>query len=226
MPNAPDIPPPVNRSVLLAGASGLVGRCLLQGLLNDPSVACVHSLARGEVKLQHPKLVSHVVSFAALPPLPAVDEVYLAVGTTIRQAGSQQAFRAVDFGINLAVAQAAVAAGARRIGLVSALGADAHSRTFYSRVKGELEDALSALPLAALVVAQPSLLLGDRDALGQPTRRMEQLATFITTLLGPLLPLKIRPIAAQSVARALLSRTPTAQGKVILPSAEMQVFRQ
>src|SRR5581483_6669242 len=79
----------------------------------------------------------------ALPPLPPVDEVYLALGTTIKVAGSQAAFRAVDYDANLAVARAALAAGARRCGLVSAMGADAKSKVFYNRVKGELEEALA-----------------------------------------------------------------------------------
>ena len=127
----------------VAGATGLVGREILRGLLADETVAAVHALGRRPLALQHPRLTSHVVEFASLPTLPALDEVYLALGTTIKVAGSQAAFRAIDFDANLAVARAAKAAGARRVGLVSAMGADARSRIFYSRVKGELEEALA-----------------------------------------------------------------------------------
>src|SRR5688572_1122936 len=122
------------RTVLVAGASGLVGRAILQGLLADDTVAAVHTLGRRPPGTQHPKLSAHTVDFGSLPPLPRVDEVYLALGTTIKVAGSQAAFRAVDLDANLAVARAAHAAGARRLGLVSAMGADSQSSLFYNRV--------------------------------------------------------------------------------------------
>jgi uncharacterized protein YbjT (DUF2867 family) len=208
--------------VALAGATGLVGRALLEGLLADESVTSVHALGRREPGIIHPKLNTHVVDFAALSPLPPLDEVYLALGTTIKTAGSQTAFRAVDFDANLAVARAALAAGARRAGLVSAMGADAKSRIFYNRVKGEIEDALTQLTFEGLVIARPSLLVGDREALGQPVRTAERMATAVSKLLGPLIPANYRPIAAAKVARALLARVPATRGRVVLLSGEMQ----
>ena len=110
-----------------------------------------------------------IVDFRAIPPLPPLDEAYLALGTTIKQAGSREAFRAVDLDANLAVTRAALGAGARRVGLVSAMGADAASTVFYNRTKGELEDALKALPLETLVIARPSLLAGDRSGCISPS---------------------------------------------------------
>jgi len=210
-----------SRTVVIAGATGLVGREILKGLLADDSVKAVHALGRRALE-SHPKLTSHVVNFAALPPLPPVDEAYLALGTTIKVAGSQAAFRAVDFDANLAVARAAMAAGARRAGLVSAMGADAHSRIFYSRVKGELEDALAALNFEGLVIARPSMLVGDREALGQPVRSGERIAMYIGAVLGPLIPANYRPIAASDVARALLTRVPTARGREVLLSGAIE----
>lgn len=210
------------RTVVIAGATGLVGRELLAGLLSDPAVGAVHSLGRRAPSLQHAKLTPHVVDFAALPPLPAADEVYLALGTTIKVAGSQAAFRAVDYEANLAVAKAALAAGVRKLGLVSAMGADANSRVFYSRVKGELEDALAQMPFAGMVVARPSMLVGNREALGQPVRRGEVWAFALGQALGFLIPANYRPIAAADVARALLSAVPLATGKKILLSGAMQ----
>lgn len=210
------------RTVVLAGATGLVGREILRGLLADDSIKTVHALGRRAPDREHPKLASHVVDFAALPPLPPVDEAYLALGTTIKVAGSQAAFRAVDFDANLAVARAAIAAGARRIGLVSAMGADARSRIFYSRVKGELEDALAALNVEGFVIARPSILIGDRETLGQPIRSGEKLAMRITALLGPLIPANYRSIAASDVARALLTRVPKARGREVLLSGAMR----
>ena len=210
------------RVVAVAGATGLVGRAILEGLLEDNSVTAVHALGRREPGVTHPKLTPHVVDFKTLPPLPPLDEVYLALGTTIKAAGSQTAFRAVDFDANLAVARAALDAGARRAGLVSAMGADAKSRIFYNRVKGETEEALTRLPFDGLVIARPSLLAGDRDALGQPERLGEKVATALSKLFGPLIPANYRPIAATNVARSLLARVPASVGRVVLLSGEMQ----
>lgn len=212
----------MTRTVLLAGATGLVGRELLLQLLADPSVAQVHALVRRPLAAHDPRLTAHIVDFAALPALPAVDEVYLALGTTIKVAGSQAAFRAVDFDANLAVARAARAAGARRVGLVSAMGADAKSRVFYSRVKGELEQALAGVGFDGAVIARPSLLVGDRAALGQAVRAGEHVGMQVGRWLRPLIPADYRPIAAADVARALLAAVPRAHGTHILRSGDMQ----
>ena len=88
---------PDGRTALVAGASGLVGREILQGLLADDSVAAVHSVGRRELPLAHPKLTQHRVDFKAPLTLPRVDEAFIALGTTIKVAGSQEAFRAIDF---------------------------------------------------------------------------------------------------------------------------------
>ncbi len=213
------------RRAVLAGATGLVGGAILRALLADESVAAVHTLGRRPPPLTHPRLTAHVADFAALPPLAPVDEVYLALGMTIKAAGSHAAFRAVDFDANLAVARAALAAGARRAGLVSAMGADARSVFFYNRVKGELEDVLATLPFEGLVIARPSLLLGDRRALGQPERPLERYSMVATRILAPFIPVNYRPVAADDVARSLLARVPTAQGRVVLLSGELRARR-
>jgi len=211
----------VTRTIALAGASGLVGREILRGLVADASVSAIHVLGRRAVE-PAPKVASHVVDFRSLPALPRVDEVYLALGTTIKIAGSQEAFRAVDFGANLAVARAAIAAGAKRAGLVSAMGASSKSRIFYSRTKGELEDALAALAFEGLVIARPSMLAGDRATLGQPVRPGEGYALAVSRLLGPLIPRNYRSVAAADVAHALLTRVPVARGREVVPSGDMQ----
>lgn len=210
-----------SRTALLAGATGLVGGQILQALLADPAVAKVHVLARRPLSIRHAKLRVDVVDFAQLPVLQAVDEAYLALGTTIKVAGSQDAFRAVDLDANLAVAQAAIAAGARRIGLVSAVGASSRSSVFYNRVKGELEDALKAMSLDALVIAQPGLLLGDRKALNQPPRFGEEFVGPVLKLLSPMLPGTFRPVQAVAVARSLTRTLPSAKGLVVLSSDEL-----
>lgn len=210
------------RTALVAGATGLVGREILQGLLADDDVAAVHALVRRPLGVEHAKLTAHVVDFAALPTLPAVQETYLALGTTIKVAGSQPAFRAVDFDANLAVARAARARGATRLGLVSAMGANPHSRIFYNRVKGELEEALAGLGYERLVIARPSFLAGDREALGQPERAGEKTALRVSEALRPFIPKKLRSIAARDVAGALLRAVPAASGSQLLLSDRMQ----
>ena len=102
------------------------------------------------------------------------------------------------------------------------MGADAKSRIFYNRVKGELEEALTQLPFDGLVIARPSLLTGDREALGQTERPLEKVSLAVSRFLRPLIPANYRPIAAGDVARALLASVPAAQGRAVLLSGAMQ----
>lgn len=212
------------RRALLAGATGLVGRAMLPLLLRGH--ASVDLLLRRPVPAlgADPRLRPHVVDFARLgDTVPAVDDVFIALGTTIAVAGSEAAFRAVDFDAVVATARAARAAGATRLALVSALGADAGSRVFYNRVKGETEAAVAGLGYASVAIARPSLLLGDREALGQPVRRLEALAMRFSRPLSLLVPRAVRPIAAVDVAAALVAAAARGEpGVRILASGEMQ----
>lgn len=210
------------RTALVAGATGLVGREILNGLLADDSVAAVHALGRRPPPVKHPKLHHLSVDFSDFFALPNVDEVYLALGTTIKVAGSQEAFRKVDFDANMAVAKAARAEGAKRIGVVSAMGASPRSPIFYNRVKGELEDAIEHLGFDGLVIARPSFLAGDRESLGQPARGGEKLALKVSRVLRPVIPANLRAIPAADVAAALLRNVPSARGRKVLLSGQMQ----
>ena len=192
------------RVVMVAGATGLVGREILAALLADKSVKTAHSVGRRTIDLQHPKLVQHVVDFANLKDLPPVDDVLIALGTTIKVAGSQAAFRAVDFEAVIALARAARAQGATKLGVVSAMGASANSPIFYNQVKGEMEAAVSALGYASVSIAQPSMLAGDRAALDQPLRSGEGLALTVSRWLKPLIPANYQSVQASDVAAGLL----------------------
>lgn len=188
--------------MLLAGASGLVGGHLARQLA-QPDRPLLMPLRRPQARLLA------LAGAQALPwPLPAdlpsIDLALCALGTTMASAGSREAFRAVDFDAVLQFAHAAHAAGATRFGLVSALGADVQSRLFYNRVKGETEAAVAALGFRQLVIAQPSLLLGERTALGQQPRAGEGLAQGLSPLLAPWMPKRWRPVAADAVASSLL----------------------
>ena len=214
------------RTALLAGATGLVGRALLPLLLAGKHYRGVHVLLRRAVPdiKAGPELKVHLVDFGMLPAaFPTVDDVFIALGTTIKAAGSEAAFRQVDFAFVVNTARAARAAGARRLAVVSALGANAKSRVFYNRVKGEMEAAIAQLGYECVVIARPSLLLGDRAALGQPVRSGE---VWAARLFGPLrwmVPKGVRPIHVRAVASALLSAIPTAKpGVHVLKSGAMQ----
>ncbi len=196
------------RTALLAGATGLIGRELMPMLLAGKHYRSVRVLLRRPAPdfKSSAKLKIHRVDFASLPTaFPTADDVFIALGTTIKVAGSEAAFRQVDFDFVVNIARAARIAGATRLAVVSALGADAKSRVFYNRVKGEMQAAIAQLGYESVVIAQPSLLLGDRAALGQPTRSGEIWATRLAGPLGWILPKAVRPISARTVASALLA---------------------
>lgn len=184
----------------LLGATGLVGRELLGQMLADPSISRVTAVARRSTGVGHPKLQEHIVALDEIEQHPSAfvsDVVFCALGTTIKTAGSQEEFRKVDHDYPLRAAKLALTAGARHYLLVSALGADARSRIFYNRVKGEVERDIKALGLAALTIAQPSLLLGPREK----QRRGERIAAALAWLT----PDKYKPIHARDVAAALIA---------------------
>src|SRR3990167_4046282 len=182
--------------ILLAGASGLTGEHLLDRLLNEPTVA--HVLAPTRRPLAgHPHLANPVGELSTLLPQLSgnFDTAFCCLGTTLKQAGSQAAFRAVDHDLVLAFAERARALGARHLLVISALGADANSSVFYNRVKGEMENALHAQNWPQLTIARPSLLLGPRREFRLGERLIAPLARWI--------PGKYRGIQACTLARAL-----------------------
>lgn len=217
------------RVALVAGATGLVGREVLAALLTDKRYSAVHCVGRRASPVRHPKLFDHIVDFAALSTfadIGHVDDVFIALGTTIKTAGSRAAFRAVDFDAVIAVAQAAKRCGATRLGVVSAMGADARSPIFYNRVKGEMEDTLAKLGYQKLVVARPSMLDGNRAVLAQTARPAEHWGLLAMTLLKPLIPANYRAITAAQVAKALVAGVNSADsGMRVLLSGEMQSTR-
>jgi uncharacterized protein YbjT (DUF2867 family) len=189
------------KSVLLAGATGLVGRECLAALLADSSFSPVTILIRQPLPSPpaSDRLAARVVDFEHLDRETSafsVDQVFCCLGTTMAKAGSRDAFRRVDYDYALRVAQLALAGGANHFLLVSALGADATSRVFYNRVKGELEQAVGRLGYRSLTIVRPSLLLGERHE-----RRLgEEIAKRFTAFT----PAPWRPVHAKQVAAALV----------------------
>ncbi len=207
----------------MAGATGLVGQEILATLLADESYSAVHCVGRRALAQQHPKLTSHVVDLAALQGLPQIDDCFIALGTTIKVAGSQEAFRAIDLQAVEAVALAAKASGATKLGVVSAMGANSHSSVFYNRIKGEMELSLARMGFKSLVIARPSLIDGDRSALGQAGRSGEGMGLLLARRLRALIPANYRAIAAGDIAHALIRQVKTGTpGVMTLMSGEMQ----
>jgi uncharacterized protein YbjT (DUF2867 family) len=152
------------RVAVVAGASGLVGSECLRQLLQSSDYDQVIAMVRRPLETSHPKLFQINVDFSNLPIRSefAGADVFSALGSTMKQAGSREAFRRVDYDATLSFAKMAAEGGARQFVLVSSIGANSHSATFYLKVKGELEDALRSLPFRALHIFRPSFLAGDR----------------------------------------------------------------
>lgn len=221
-------------TALIVGATGLVGRHVLTQLAQDPGVGSVRALLRRPMRpeelvppsalarLPEGKLELPVADFdqlAAHPEWFAADQVFCALGTTIRQAGSQAAFRRVDFDYPLQVARLAKAQGARHFLLVSAVGADARAKVFYSRVKGELEDAVRALAFESFTVAQPSVLVGERDEV--------RVGEMLAQKFGFLTPARYKPVRAWQVAEGLVQAAHAARpGVQVLDNITMRGLKQ
>lgn len=217
------------RVAMVAGATGLVGQAVLADLLAGNLYRQVHCVGRRPLPpalSDNPALLQHMVDFSresTFSNLPALDDCFIALGTTIKVAGSQEAFKAIDLDAVITVAKVARRCGATRLGVVSAMGADARSSIFYNRIKGQMEDALGTLGYETLVIARPSMLAGDRTALQQPERRGEGYALTLTRMLRPLIPANYRSIAAADVAHALVHAVQTAKpGAYRLLSGDMQ----
>ena len=196
----------MQKTALLAGASGLIGSQLLPLLLNSERYAKVIVVGRKAVPVMHPKLVQVVTELGKLEDVRLkliADDVYCCLGTTMKQAGSKEAFFKVDF---LYVVQlAALSAGnfAAQFMVVSSMGANAESSVYYSRVKGEMEAAVGQTPFRAIHIFRPSLLLGER---AQP-RLGERVAAVVLRAVSPLMRgplLKYRPVTGATVAAAML----------------------
>jgi len=194
-----------SKKALIFGATGLVGRELLSILLESEQYEHVIAMVRSPLPLSHPKLTQHTVDFAKLEDHAAafaVEDVFCCLGTTIRKAGSQEAFAKVDVDYPLAIARLAKQAGARHLAVVSSIGANIDSRTFYLRMKGKMEEGIRRLGPPSVHAFRPSLLLGKREEV----RFGEQFASVLSRMFaflmgGPLR--KYKPIAGRTVALAM-----------------------
>lgn len=213
------------RNALIAGASGLVGSSLLKQLLNNDLYENIVVIVRKPLEIKHPKLTQLQVDFNSLETLKVgfpVHDVFCALGTTIKTAGSQEAFYKVDYTYVVNLGQWCVNNAVQRFLIVSAMGASAGSGIFYNRVKGEMEAAVSQLSIPQIQVFRPSLLMGNRTE----KRGGEKIAQLIMgglgfLFVGPLL--KYKAIHAAVVAGAMIkSAVSGADGFTVFDSGQMQ----
>jgi uncharacterized protein YbjT (DUF2867 family) len=194
-------------NAILLGASGLVGGFCLQALLADSDFSRITLLnRRGLAIAPDPRLTQKTVSFENLTAtdFAGADDIFCALGTTIGKAGSQEAFRRVDFGYPLAAAQRALQAGAKQFVLVSSVGADATTKNFYLRTKGELEQEICKLGFTAIHIFRPSLLLGKREEFRFGERIVATLMpVFGFAMAGGLK--RYRAISAENVGKAMVA---------------------
>ncbi|MCB2379931.1 NAD(P)H-binding protein [Hymenobacter sp. BT635] len=196
----------LQKTALIAGASGLIGSQLLPLLLASDRYAKVIAVGRRPLPMVHPKLEQRVLDLDQLEQhrmALIADDVFCCLGTTMRQAGSKEAFYKVDYLYVVKLAAVTATNFAAQFIVVSAMGADAGSRIYYNHVKGEMEEAVRQTQFRAIHIFRPSLLLGDRSE----KRTGEQIGAVLLQVLNPLLigPLrKYRAVQASSVARAML----------------------
>ncbi len=193
------------KTAIIIGATGLVGGHLTQKLLHDDCYKLVKIFVRKSIGIVHPKLEEHVVDFNQLETWKndiSGDELYSAIGTTIKKAGSKEAQYKIDFTFQYECAKAAVPNGVIKYLLVSSAGANAKSRSFYLRIKGKLDDEVSELPFKQIYIFRPSILAGER----KEKRRGEVIGIsaikFLAKIISPLR--KYRPINAEMVAETMI----------------------
>jgi len=211
-----------SKTALLIGATGLIGDLLAHQLVDSPDYSSVKVLIRKSLTWQHPRLQE--VQFDFDHPnglLTQADDIFCCLGTTMKKAGSRDAFRKVDYQYPLDIARLGLANGAKQFSIVTAMGADTNSSFFYNRVKGEVERDLTALGYPTLLIFRPSLLLGNRTE----NRFGERLAEGAMRLFAPLIPARYRGVDAAKVANAMRQ---TAQqgltGKHIFESDALQGY--
>ena len=189
----------MGKTALVVGATGAVGREIVHGLCENENYDKIIVWARRELKFSHEKLETQIVNFSDVKNMPPreIDEIFCALGTTMKQAGSREAFLRVDVDYVYAAAKWGKAAGVRRFVLVSAPGASEGSLSFYLRAKGRIERRVSELGFDSLQIVRPPIILGERS----DTRLLERLAAAVFKLLPACVLGKFRPLSGAHIAR-------------------------
>lgn len=195
------------KTALIIGSSGLIGSQLLELLLESKEYSTIITFVKRDSGIQHPKLKQHIIDFdkpETYNELVVGDDFFCTIGTTIKNAGSQEAFRKVDFEYPKLFANLAMKSNIKQFLIISSLGADANSGNFYLKTKGEIQDFLRECNFENVSVLQPSLLLGNRTEF----RLGEKIAAFFMKLCSFLLIgnlKKYKPIESDDVAKSMFT---------------------
>jgi nucleoside-diphosphate-sugar epimerase len=189
------------KKALVLGGTGLVGKELIELLLQDNHYS-ITALVRKALPIQNERLTQVIINYDnPKNEVVIAEEVFCCLGTTIKVAGSQKAFYKVDFEYPYDLAKRAYLNGAKKFALVSSLGANKKSSLFYSKTKGEIEEAITKIGYESLFILRPALLLGNRLT----PRPGERIAQLFFTKLSFLIPKKYKAIQARQVAKAMIT---------------------
>lgn len=211
----------MSKRAILIGATGLVGSHILQLLLNDNRYDSVIVLHRRSTGVSHSKLSEHIIDFddpESWKGLVIGDHLFSALGTTIKKAGSKEAQYKIDFTYQYEVAKAASKNNVQGYALVSSLGADSNSGSFYPRIKGELDEAVQNLDFEDRLIVRPSFLDGDRNEFRLGERIGIAVAKIVCKLPGLK---KYHPIKAETVAKATIEGLNSERGKQIFGAQDI-----
>lgn len=210
------------KTALVVGASGLIGKHLTHKLLASQYYNKVTIIVRKKLAIEHQKLEQLVMDFDNLDASKIVaDDIFCCLGTTMKQAGSKDAFYKVDFTYPLNFAKAGLANGTKQFLVITAMGADEKSWIYYNRVKGEIEKALSDLHFPTPIILRPSMLAGEREN----PRMGEKIGKVVMDFFAPLIPDNYKVIAGEKVAQAMLELAQKGiKNKAIFESGSLQKF--
>lgn len=210
------------RVALVIGASGLVGKQVVQQLSESNQYAKVKVLLRSKMVLEHPKIEQIIIDFNKISALTlTADDIFCCLGTTMAKAGSKEAFYKVDFTFPLEIAKSMLQNGAETFAIVTAMGASASSFVYYNKVKGQIEDTLKSLDYQRLVIVRPSMLLGER----QEKRLGETIGKVLMKSIDFLTPKKYKAVYDKQVAAAMIHAVLTETKKLqIIESDKLQDF--